>query len=74
MRIVFLSYHYSPDIPSPREWLERIKYYTGWAECLAKKHTVIRVDQINYAGEFHTTAFNIIVLMTEKEKIISRYD
>ena len=52
MRIVFLSYHYSPDIPSPREWLERIKYYTGWAECLAKKHTVIRVDQINYTGEF----------------------
>ncbi len=52
MRIVFLSYHYSPDIRSPREWLERIRCYTGWAEYLAKKHSIIRVDQINFEGEF----------------------
>jgi glycosyltransferase involved in cell wall biosynthesis len=52
MRIVFLSYNYSPDIRSPREWLERIKYYTGWAECLANKYSIIRVDQINFEGEF----------------------
>jgi glycosyltransferase involved in cell wall biosynthesis len=52
MRIVFLSYNYSPDIRSPQEWLERVKCYIGWSECLAKKHTVIRVDQINYEGIF----------------------
>jgi glycosyltransferase involved in cell wall biosynthesis len=52
MRIVFLSYNYSPDIRSPQEWLERLKFYIGWSECLAKKHTVIRVDQINYVGNF----------------------
>jgi glycosyltransferase involved in cell wall biosynthesis len=52
MRIVFLSYNYSPDIRSPQAWLERIKFYIGWSECLAKNHTVIRVDQINYEGEF----------------------
>jgi glycosyltransferase involved in cell wall biosynthesis len=52
MRIVFLSYHYSPDIRSPEEWLERIAYYRGWAECLGKKHNIIRVDQINFEGEF----------------------
>ena len=52
MRIVFLSYSYSPDISSPREWTERLKYYVGWSELLAKKHTVIRVDQINYEGIF----------------------
>ena len=52
MRIVFLSYNYSPDIQSPGEWIERIKFYTGWSECLAKTHTVIRVDQINYEGIF----------------------
>jgi glycosyltransferase involved in cell wall biosynthesis len=52
MRIVFLSYNYSPDIHSPQEWLERIKCYIGWSEILAKKHTVIRVDQINFEGDY----------------------
>lgn len=52
MRIVFLSYNYSPDIHSPQEWLERINFYTGWSECMTKEHTVIRVDQINYEGNF----------------------
>ena len=52
MRVVFLSYNYSPDIHSPKEWLERIKFYIGWSECLATHHTVIRVDQINYEGTF----------------------
>jgi len=52
MRFVFLSYNYSPDIRSPQEWVDRIRFYVGWLECLAKNHTVIRVDQINYEGEF----------------------
>ncbi len=52
MRIVFLSYNYSPDIHSPKEWIDRIKFYVGWLECLAKEHTVIRVDQVNYEGDF----------------------
>jgi glycosyltransferase involved in cell wall biosynthesis len=52
MRIVFLSYNYSPDINSPEEWLKRLQFYIGWSECLAKDHTVIRVDQINYVGIF----------------------
>jgi len=52
MRIVFLSYNYSPDIHSPAEWLDRIKFYIGWNEFLANKHTVIRVDQIDYKGNF----------------------
>ncbi len=52
MRVVLLSYNYSQDIRSPEEWLERIKFYVGWNECLAKYHTVIRVDQINFVGNF----------------------
>ena len=52
MRIVFLSYHYSPDISSPQDWLERIDYYIGWPQWLAKNHTIIRVDQINYEGTY----------------------
>jgi glycosyltransferase involved in cell wall biosynthesis len=52
MRIVFVSYHYSPDINSPREWTDRIKFYIGWAEKLAEIHTVIRVDQVNFEDIF----------------------
>jgi glycosyltransferase involved in cell wall biosynthesis len=52
MRIVFLSYHYSPDIRSPEQWIDRLKYYIGWSEMLAEKNEVIRVDQINYTGDF----------------------
>jgi glycosyltransferase involved in cell wall biosynthesis len=52
MRFVFVSYNYSPDIYSPQEWLSRIKIYVGSLECLSKKHTVIRVEQINYSGNF----------------------
>jgi glycosyltransferase involved in cell wall biosynthesis len=52
MRIVFLSYNYSPEIKSPEVWIGRIKFYIGWSECLAKNHTVIRIDQIGYNGIF----------------------
>lgn len=52
MRIVFVGYHYSADVYTPQQWLERTAFYMGWLECLAKTHTVIRVDQINYEGRF----------------------
>ncbi len=52
MRFVFLSYNYSPDIHSPEEWTDRLKFYAGSLEHLSKYHTVIRVDQINYEGHF----------------------
>ena len=52
MRFVFVSYNYSPDIHSPQEWLSRVKIYVGSLEFLSKKHTVIRVEQINYTGNF----------------------
>ena len=32
-------------------WFERIGYYKRWAEILAEKHTITRVDQINFEGE-----------------------
>jgi glycosyltransferase involved in cell wall biosynthesis len=52
MRIIFLSYNYSADIKSPDDWIKRIKFYIGWSEYLAQSHTVIRIDQINYTGNF----------------------
>jgi glycosyltransferase involved in cell wall biosynthesis len=68
MRIVFLSYHYSPDISSPEEWMERIKFYIGWNECLAKKHIVIRVDQINYKGNFKHNGIQFFCVEDGKKK------
>jgi len=68
MRIVFLSYHYSPDISSAEEWVERIKFYLGWNECLAKKHIVIRVDQINYKGNFEHNGIQFYCVDDGKKK------
>ncbi len=52
MRFIFLSYNYSPDIKSPEDWVNRINFYVGSLECLAQTNTVIRIDQINYEGNF----------------------
>src|ERR1700722_10402908 len=68
MRIVFLSYHYSPDISTAEEWIERIKFYIGWNECLAKKHEVIRVDQINFEGNFRYNGIQFYCVDDGKKK------
>jgi len=68
MRIVFLSYNYSPDIRSPQEWLERIQFYIGWSEILAKKHTVIRIDQINFEGHFSHLGIQYYFIRSGKKR------
>ena len=68
MRIVFVSYHYSPDIHSPQEWVNRIQFYVGWLQCLAKEHTVIRVDQINYEGNFTHNGVQYFCVNAGKKK------
>ena len=52
MKFVFVSYNYSPDISSPERWIDRIKIYVTSLEKLAKQHTVIRVEQINFEGSW----------------------
>lgn len=52
MRFVFLSYNYSSNINTPQDWVRRINFYVGSLECLSKTNTVIRIDQINYEGNF----------------------
>lgn len=52
MKFVFLSYNYSPDINNPQDWINRINFYVGSLECLSKTNTVIRLDKINYEGNF----------------------
>ena len=51
MNFVFVNYNYFPNFNSPREWVNRIKAYTGSLEWLGKENIVVRVEQINYAGD-----------------------
>ncbi|MDP4148564.1 MAG: glycosyltransferase family 4 protein [Bacteroidota bacterium] len=50
MKFVFVSHNYSPDIHSPGDWFARIKIYTGSLSCLSERHSVIRIERINYTG------------------------
>ena len=52
MRIVFVSYINTPQFSDPKQWLTRIRAYTGILEQLAKKTEVISIEQINYEGEY----------------------
>jgi glycosyltransferase involved in cell wall biosynthesis len=52
MNFVFVSYNYSPDSPSPEDWLKRIGIYAGVYENLSKTDTVHDVEQINYSGDY----------------------
>jgi glycosyltransferase involved in cell wall biosynthesis len=68
MNIIFLSYNYSADIRSPDEWIKKINFYTGWSEYLSQKHTVIRVDQINYTGNFNHNGIQYYCVDDGKKK------
>ena len=68
MKIIFLSYNYSADIRSPDEWVKRINFYTGWGEYLSQNHTVIRVDQINYSGNFNHNGIQYYCVDDGKKK------
>jgi glycosyltransferase involved in cell wall biosynthesis len=48
MNFVFVSYDYDPNFDSPEQWLNRVKIYTGVLECLGQKHSVARIQQVNY--------------------------
>jgi glycosyltransferase involved in cell wall biosynthesis len=68
MRLVFVSYNYSPDIHTPQEWLNRVKIYVGSLEWLSKNHTVIRVEQINYTGNFSHNGVQYYCVDSSKKK------
>ncbi len=68
MKFVFLNYHFSADISSPEDWTKRLQFYVGSLECLSKKHTVIRVDQINYEGNFIHNGVQYLCVKPSKNK------
>jgi len=68
MRFVFFSYHYSPDIQSPEEWLDRINFYVGSLDYLSRTNSVIRIDQINYEGNFIHNGVQYFCIKPSKKK------
>ncbi len=50
MRIVYLNYFYSRKYDNPEDWLATMQSVNVVLEQLAKKHSIISVQQINYAG------------------------
>jgi glycosyltransferase involved in cell wall biosynthesis len=50
MKIVFTSFVRVPQYTDPHQWLERIGFFTGILEELAKRHEVHSIEQINYEG------------------------
>jgi glycosyltransferase involved in cell wall biosynthesis len=50
MHILSTGYSHSHGYSSPDEWLERIGFYTGILEELARTHRVSSIEQIDYEG------------------------
>lgn len=50
MKIVSTSYVNTPEYDDPEKWLERISFYTGILEELAKYNEVDSIEQVNYSG------------------------
>jgi glycosyltransferase involved in cell wall biosynthesis len=52
MKFVFASYVYTSEFNDPVKWLNRISFYTGVLDELAKNHQVVSIEQIDYEGEY----------------------
>ncbi len=50
MKTVSTSYSKTPEFNNPRDWLERISFYAGILEELAREHEVVSIERINYEG------------------------
>lgn len=50
MKIVSTSYTNTPEFNDPATWLDRINFYTGILEELAKQNEVESIEQINCTG------------------------
>jgi glycosyltransferase involved in cell wall biosynthesis len=58
MRIVHLSYARISDYKDPDRWLQRINFFTGIPEAMAKEHVVHSVHCIGYVGGLKRNSVN----------------
>lgn len=52
MRIISTGYNKTEEYSRPEDWLNRISFYTGIYEAMAKRHEVISIERINYEGHY----------------------
>ena len=69
MKIVATSYINTPAYNDPDAWLERIDFYTGVLEVLAKRHELVSIEQINYSGKFEKNGVHYHFLNYKKKKL-----
>lgn len=50
MKIISTSYSKTEEYSDPKEWLQKISFYTGILEELSRQHEVISFERINYEG------------------------
>jgi len=69
MKIVSTSYVNTTEYNDPVKWLERISFYTGLLEELAKHYTVESIEQINYNGKMLKNKVTYHFLSFKKKKL-----
>lgn len=69
MKIVSTSYINTPEYTDPEKWLERISFYTGLLEELAKHYEVESIEQINYSGTLKKKGVTYNFLNFRKHKL-----
>jgi glycosyltransferase involved in cell wall biosynthesis len=69
MKIVSTSYVNTNSFNDPQKWLDRISFYTGLLEELARKYEVESIEQINYTGQLIQNEVTYHFLNFKKEKL-----
>lgn len=69
MKIVSTSYVNTNTYNNPETWLERISFYTGLLDELAKQYTVESIEQINYNGKLQKNRATHHFLNFKKKKL-----
>ena len=69
MRIVSTSYVNTNSYDDPNKWLDRISFYTGLLEELAKQHHIDSIEQINYSGKLIRNRVTYHFLDFKKQKL-----
>jgi glycosyltransferase involved in cell wall biosynthesis len=69
MKIVSTSYVNTKSFSDPQKWLDRISFYTGLLEELARTYAVQSIEQINYDGRLTQNGVTYHFLNFKKKKL-----
>lgn len=69
MKIVHTNYLIVPEFNDPEIWINRLSFYSGVLEELAKEHEVSSVEKINYKGELKRKGVTYYFLLFKGRKL-----